>query len=46
VPLETISAILGHVDPEITIGYLGINLDDQAEAMLKTRKISRKLDMP
>ncbi len=33
VPLETIASILGHENPKQTVEYLGINLDDQAEAM-------------
>jgi integrase/recombinase XerD len=35
VPLETIADIMGHEDVRTTIRYLGINLDDQSNAMRK-----------
>jgi len=37
VPLETIATILGHEDTATTIEYLGINLDDQAQAVQSAR---------
>ena len=33
VPLETIKEILGHEDTKTTILYLGLNMDDKADAM-------------
>jgi integrase len=35
VPLETIKEMLGHEDTKTTVLYLGLNMDDQADAMKK-----------
>lgn len=35
VPIETIAQILGHEDIRTTIEYLGLNIDDQDDAMRK-----------
>jgi integrase/recombinase XerD len=35
VPLETIMDLLGHSDTKTTILYLGLNMDDKADAMTK-----------
>lgn len=38
VPIETIMDLLGHSDPRTTILYLGLNMDDKADAMVKLAK--------
>jgi integrase/recombinase XerD len=38
VPIETIMELLGHSDTKTTILYLGLNMDDKADAMLKLSK--------
>jgi integrase len=43
VPLEVIKEILGHQDPVQTIRYLGLNLDDQDEAMSKLAQYQNSL---
>lgn len=42
VKLETVAAMLGHSDVRTTIRYLGLNIDDQAEAQDKVRQYEEK----
>ncbi len=46
VKIETVGAILGHEDTRTTIKYLGINLDDQDEAMHLASAYEKSLMLP
>ena len=46
VPIETIAEILGHADTKTTILYLGLNMDDQADAMTKLAEFQDKMRSP
>jgi integrase/recombinase XerD len=46
VPLEVIKEILGHEDTKQTIRYLGLNLDDQDEAMNRLAQYQNSLSFP
>ena len=46
VPLATISSIMGHESVVQTIKYLGINLDDQADAFALVAQYEEKLSAP
>ena len=46
VPIETICAILEHEDLRTTIKYLGLNLDDQSEAMIKLAQYQNAVICP
>ena len=46
VPIDVISEILGHEDPRQTIRYLGINLDDQDDAMRRLAQYQNSLIFP
>lgn len=41
-PIEVVSEMLGHQDLQVTKDYLGINLDDQAEAMRKLSEYQKR----
>ncbi len=55
-PIETIASVMGHASTDMTLLYIGVNLDDQAKAFdavrnmriqsQKTAKIVPSLDMP
>lgn len=42
VPIETIAEILGHADTKTTLLYLGLNMEDQADAMQKLAQFQSK----
>ncbi len=44
VPLETINDMLGHEDTKTTVLYLGLNMDDQADAMKKIAEFQRTVN--
>lgn len=46
VKVPTIATILGHEDTKTTIRYLGIDLDDMSEAMLKGAQRYEKCSLP
>jgi len=46
VDLEVIKEILGHEDTKMTVRYLGLNLDDQSEAMTKLVQYQNSLVFP
>ncbi len=37
VPIETIASIMGHSSTQTTLGYIGVNLDDQGKALEAVR---------
>ena len=37
VPIETVASIMGHETTEMTLSYIGVNLDDQAKAFQTVR---------
>jgi integrase len=37
VPIETVASIMGHETTEMTLRYIGVNLDDQAKAFQTVR---------
>lgn len=43
-PIETVSSLLGHEDTKMTIQYLGLNMDDKADAMAKLAKYQRSVN--
>jgi len=43
VGIEQIARIFGHVDTGTTMHYLGLNLDDQDEAMMKLAQFQNSL---
>jgi hypothetical protein len=46
VPLEVIKEILGYEDTKQTVRYLGLNLDDQDEAMRRLAQFQNSLIFP
>jgi hypothetical protein len=37
VPIETVASIMGHETTEMTLRYIGVNLDDQVKAFQTVR---------
>ncbi len=46
VELEIVKEILGHEDTKMTIRYLGLNLENQSEVMMKLAQFQNSLIFP